>query len=111
MPNNWILSQIAFPPPNQDFYSKTTIYGQRKPRVSEALQKEIETCCLVAQIDPYEHVGIPRPAPKNIPRLEKGSSRPLEKVKRQNLIYERMKTMDDRIKQYRKERNERKNKK
>ena len=60
MPNNWILKQIAFPPPKEDFFSRTGRLGKLlPPRISLEEQQQIRLTCKLAGIDPVKVVGLP----------------------------------------------------
>lgn len=59
MPTNWVLKQLAFPPPVNAFKPGETLDGrQTPPRISYRNQERIRRACAMADIDP-ESIGLP----------------------------------------------------
>jgi hypothetical protein len=85
MPNNWLLKQIAFPPPKSYFHPYETVMGeQADPLISKRLQEEIRKVCIMAGLDPVATVGLPEISPKPrveyIPKMPKGQLSPEEQA-------------------------------
>ncbi|KAJ3195343.1 hypothetical protein HK101_000455 [Irineochytrium annulatum] len=60
MPTDYILKQIAFPPPQSHFHAFTTIDGSiRPPLISYRNQWRIRKACALAGLDPVTAVGVP----------------------------------------------------
>ncbi|KAI8813006.1 hypothetical protein BJ742DRAFT_673099 [Cladochytrium replicatum] len=61
MPTNWVMKQIAFPPPRADFRPQPSFLHMNKlqpPRISFRNQARIRRTCMVAGVDPAS-IGLP----------------------------------------------------
>ena len=104
MPNNWVLSQIAFPPPKENYFPSVSSKGlSQKPKISLEKQKEIRIACQLAGIDP-ELINLPPMFEQQVPTTPLGDKSVLERIKRQQNIHDKMKQMDQKVAEYRKER-------
>ncbi|KAI8851606.1 hypothetical protein BC829DRAFT_360959, partial [Chytridium lagenaria] len=111
MPTDWVLKQIAFPPPPTAFVPFRTIDGElRSPRISQRNQARIRKACVLAGLDAEKVVGLP-PAPvkifgKKISYLSNMSCVHLTYLTffREKKIMENMSKMDDKLSAWREER-------
>ncbi|KAJ3094763.1 hypothetical protein HDU97_007623 [Phlyctochytrium planicorne] len=128
MPTDWVLKQIAFPPPPSAFTVFKTLDGElRPPRISVRNQARIRKACLLAGLDAKGIVGLPDPVRKgkNVEasdasktdggkgkgkgrdaqaKMPKGSKKEIAKFERKKKIEENMAKMDERIAAWREER-------
>ncbi|KAJ3217159.1 hypothetical protein HDU67_008379 [Dinochytrium kinnereticum] len=110
MPTDWVLKQIAFPPPPSSFAPFRTLDGEmRSPRISQRNQARIRKACLLAGLDPVKVVGLPpadiaAEAKKSVYKMPKGSKKEMQKFEREKKIAENMSRMDDKIAAWKEER-------
>ncbi|KAI8928624.1 hypothetical protein BC831DRAFT_548177 [Entophlyctis helioformis] len=107
MPSNWVLKQIAFPPPKSHFEPSCDAKGRRlPPRISPADQDRIRLACRIAGIDAEAVVGLPPVAAARLSQkqLIPTSKRALEKFLRQQKIADNMAKMPERIAAWKEER-------
>ncbi|KAH6583325.1 hypothetical protein BASA60_001507 [Batrachochytrium salamandrivorans] len=106
MPDNWVLKQIAFPPPKWYFVPKIEANGRvLPPRISLPDQARIRLVCKLAGINAENVVGLPAESMEstNPSSLYPKSDRALEKLVRQKKIEENMAKMPARIAAWREE--------
>lgn len=105
MPSDWILKQIAFPPPKEYYSPKTLESGKIcPPKISYRNQLRIRHACILANISP-ESIGLP-PVPVESPKRFydiKGSKAPQKIHSRALKIEQNMKEMPQRVAAWRAE--------
>ncbi|KAI9205366.1 uncharacterized protein BJ171DRAFT_441565 [Polychytrium aggregatum] len=105
MPTNWVLKQIALPPPADKFHPTTFFDGRpRPPKISLKQQERIREACWMAGLDPVKTVGLPEVSEEKTVQLPRGSQHEVDRYERQKKIRENMSGMADRIATWRKER-------
>ncbi|KAL3898008.1 MAG: hypothetical protein SGCHY_003035 [Lobulomycetales sp.] len=118
MPTNWVLKQLAFPPPVNAFKPGETLDGrQTPPRISYRNQERIRRACAMADIDP-ESIGLPSrmARAREMSDQERQSSQVLHKMQiskstkkiiaqaeRRKKIEENMERMDERVRSWKEE--------
>ena len=95
MPTNFVLANVAFPPPLADLESNAG-----KPKLSYKNQWRIKHCADFINMPTTINLQEPLQSFK----LQKGPKFPITKMERQLKIVEKMKGMEQRIQEYRKER-------
>jgi hypothetical protein len=101
MPSDWVLKQIAFPPPKEHFLAM----DGKLPRISYHNQLRIRRACVLAGVN-CNSIGLPN-MPEDPIKFNynmKGSKRPVDLQKRAMKIEENMKQMPARIAAWKAER-------
>ncbi|KAI9102707.1 hypothetical protein DFS34DRAFT_610210 [Phlyctochytrium arcticum] len=106
MPTDYILKQIAFPPPAAALRPITALDGTvRQPRISGRDQWRIHKACRMAGLDAVEVVGL-QPEVANTVKytMPKGYNREIEKYTREKKIETNMADMPKRVETWKEER-------
>eukprot|EP00842_Homolaphlyctis_polyrhiza_P005108 jgi/Hompol1/5599/HPOL_004569-RA len=106
MPTNWVLKQIAFPPPPSHFKPSVTSSGRTlPPRITFGQQERIRFACKLAGIDAERVVGLPPATEVAVSPLSFYSKNDgaVEKFIKSKKIAENMAKMPERIASWKEE--------